>query len=253
MQDLKLDHIVHYVQQLDNFKFPGHLFTLYQGGKHDQLGTYNRLAYLNNAYIELLDIYKPEKLQKIVKSEEGRVSFPSKIVQDQYKQGLKTIAFQTQDIIKLKETLEAQNIDVIGPVEMQRENTKGEKTTWRLLYIADPDYRVKPPFFIQWNENIETREAKVTSLRQNAFCIKGIEINSTERTHTVEKWQQWFGMEIVNDTETFTTLKLKNDDIVYRIYDGEYSGYKAVTLKDDNTTSSYTLIIRGLKYKVEAD
>lgn len=95
MQDLKLDHIVHYVQQLDNFKFPGHLFTLYQGGKHDKLGTYNRLAYLNNAYIELLDIYKPEKLQKIVKSEEGRVSFPSKIVQDQYKQGLKTIAFQT--------------------------------------------------------------------------------------------------------------------------------------------------------------
>ena len=29
---------------------------------------------------------------------------------------------------------------------MERENTKGEKTTWRLLYIADPDYRVKPPF-----------------------------------------------------------------------------------------------------------
>ena len=253
MQDLKLDHIVHYVQQLDNFKFPGNLFTLYQGGKHDQLGTYNRLAYLNNAYIELLDIYKPEKLQKIVKSEEGRVSFPSKIVQDQYKQGLKTIAFQTQDITKLKEKLEAQNIDVIGSVEMERENTKGEKTTWRLLYIADPDYRVKPPFFIQWNENIETREEKLISLRQNAFSIKGIEINSTERTHTVEKWQQWFGMEVVNDTETFTTLKLKNDDIVYRIYDGEYSGYKAVTLKDDNTTSPYTLIIRGLKYKVEAD
>lgn len=136
---------------------------------------------------------------------------------------------------------------------MERENTKGEKTTWRLLYIADPDYRVKPPFFIQWNENIETREEKLTSLRQNAFSIKAIEINSTERTHTVEKWQQWFGMEIVNDTETFTTLKLKNDDIVYRIYDGEYSGYKAVTLKDDHTTSPYTLIIRGLKYKVEAD
>lgn len=60
-------------------------------------------------------------------------------------------------------------------------------------------------------------------------------------------------MEIVNNTETCTTLKLKNDDIVYHIYDGEYSGYKAVTLKDDNTTSPYTLIIRGLKYKVEAD
>ena len=78
MQDLKLDHIVHYVQQLDNFKFPGHLFTLYQGGKHDQLGTYNRLAYLNNAYIELLDIYKPEKLQKLSKVKKGESHFLQK-------------------------------------------------------------------------------------------------------------------------------------------------------------------------------
>ncbi|GGB73550.1 VOC family protein [Staphylococcus nepalensis] len=253
MKDLKLDHIVHYVQQLDNFKFPGHIFTLHQGGKHDRLGTYNRLAYLNNAYIELLDVYKPETLQKIIKSEEGRVSFPSKIVQDHYQQGLKTIAFQTQDISKLKENLEAQNIEVVGPIEMDRENTKGEKTTWKLLYIADPDYRVKPPFFIQWGESVKERETKIAPLRQEAFTIKGIEINSTERNHTAEKWKQWFGMEVVSHSETETTLKLKNDDVVYRIYDGAYSGYKAVILKDNKTASPYTLIIRGLKYKVEAD
>src|SRR5699024_11597937 len=73
---------------------------------------------------ELLDVYKPETLQKIIKSEEGRVSFPSKIVQDHYQQGLKTIAFQTQDISKLKENLEAQNIEVVGPIEMDRERSE---------------------------------------------------------------------------------------------------------------------------------
>lgn len=65
MQNLKLDHIIHYVHQLNDFKYPGHLFTLHQGGQHVRLGTFNRLAYLNNAYIELLDVFKPEILQKL--------------------------------------------------------------------------------------------------------------------------------------------------------------------------------------------
>ena len=29
---------------------------------------------------------------------------------------------------------------------MHRENKKGDKLNWKLLYIADPDYMVKPPF-----------------------------------------------------------------------------------------------------------
>ena len=29
---------------------------------------------------------------------------------------------------------------------MHRENKKGEQIDWQLLYIADPDYLVKPPF-----------------------------------------------------------------------------------------------------------
>ncbi|WP_436854769.1 VOC family protein [Staphylococcus caeli] len=253
MQNLKLDHLIHYVQQLDNFKYPGHLFTLNQGGQHERLGTFNKLAYINNAYIELLDVYKPDVLQKIVKTDEGRVSFPSKIVQDQYSQGMKTMAFGTTDIEQLKIELEAKGVDVIGPVHMHRENVKGDKTSWKLLYIADPDYRVKPPFFIQWNEHEDVREKKIAPIRQNEFRIKSIDINSTERAHTVRKWQRWFDMELVSESDKTTTLKLKNDDILFNISDGNYSGYKTVTLQDSKTTSPYTLIIRGLSYRFEAD
>ena len=74
---------------------------------------------MNNAYIELLNVNKPEVLQKIIKTEEGRVSFPSKIVQDDYKQGLKTIAFQTSDIDQVKSDLEEKGVEVIGPVNMR--------------------------------------------------------------------------------------------------------------------------------------
>ncbi|CEF18118.1 Putative uncharacterized protein [Staphylococcus xylosus] len=253
MQYLKLDHLVHYIQHLDNFKYPGHLLTLQQGGQHERLGTYNKLAYLNNAYIELIDVYKPDVLQKIIKTDEGRVSFPSKIVQDDYAQGLKTLAFRTQDIEQLKADLEGKDVEVIGPVNMQRENIKGDKTSWKLLYIADPDYRVKPPFFIQWNEQEETRNEKLAPLRQNEFIIQSVELTSTERKHTVDKWQRWFDMEIIDEAASVTTLKLKGDETLFNISDGTDSGYKSVTIKDNKTTSPYTLIIRGLSYKFIAD
>ncbi|NWK83285.1 VOC family protein [Staphylococcus sp. GSSP0090] len=253
MQYLKLDHIIHYIHQLENFKFPGHLLTLNQGGQHERFGTFNRLAYLNNAYVELLDVYKPDVLQKIVKSEEGRVSFPSKIVQDHYSQGMKTLALSTDNIEQLKEDLEGKGIDVIGPIDMHRENIKGDKTSWKLLYIADPDYRVKPPFFIQWDEDERKRNEKLDALRQKEFTIKTIHLHSTERAHTVKKWQQWFDMDIVSDDENTTILQLKQDQLLFKITDGTDSGYKSVTIKDSKTTSPYTLIIRGLRYIFEAD
>ena len=42
---------------------------------------------------------------------------------------------------------------MIGPIDMERENKKGHQIRWRLLYIANPDYTVKPPFFIEWDNN----------------------------------------------------------------------------------------------------
>ena len=124
-----------------------------------------------------------------MKSEEGRVSFPSKIVQDGFRQGFKTLAFETDDIEKEKQRLEANGVEVIGPIKMDRENKKGDKKTWRLLYIADNDYLVKPPFFIQWDQDADKRAEQLAPLRQNYFTIESINIESTDRAVTVARWQ----------------------------------------------------------------
>ncbi|MBM0867306.1 glyoxalase-like protein [Staphylococcus auricularis] len=251
MLPLKLDHIIHYVQKLPDFKFPGNLLKIHPGGKHEQLGTFNRLVYVENAYLELLDVYKTEQLQKIVKTEEGRVTFPSQIVQDHFHQGFKSIAFQTDDIDQVKADLESRNVEVIGPVNMERVNKKGEKIKWRLLYLADPDYRVKPPFFIQWNEPNDVREQQLSQLRQPNFKIRMIGINSSERAHTVAKWQTWFDMQVVEENEQYTDLKLNNDDIIFRIFVADHSGYQTVVLQDTSATDPYTINIRGAQYRFE--
>ena len=60
---LKFDHMIHYVDQLKGFKYPGELLKFIRG-KHHQYGTFNRLTYINGNYIELLDVEDVEKLKK---------------------------------------------------------------------------------------------------------------------------------------------------------------------------------------------
>ena len=54
--NLKLDHIIHYLHQLESFKFPGEILELQNGGRHHHLGTFNQIAPIKNSYIELLDV-----------------------------------------------------------------------------------------------------------------------------------------------------------------------------------------------------
>ncbi|MBL3399355.1 MULTISPECIES: VOC family protein [Staphylococcus] len=249
--DLKFDHIIHYIDQLEQFKFPGNLITLHSGGKHNKFGTFNKLSYINGNYIEFLDVEDQEKLQKLAKTEEGRVSFATKIAQDHFKQGFKTICLRTNNIDAIKQTLEERNIEVIGPVNMERETKKGEKITWRLLYIADPSYMVKPPFFIQWDQGEANRYAQLEPLYQTQFSIEMIIVTTSQREKTVQNWQNWFDMQVVNETDKYTDLILKEDQMYFRIEDGKESGYHTVVFKDAEATSPYSIYIRGAKYRFE--
>ena len=72
----------------------------------------------------MLDVENESKLSNIAKTEEGRVSFATKIVQDHFKQGFKGICFRTKDINQVKSTLENRGVDVIGPIDMEEKIKK---------------------------------------------------------------------------------------------------------------------------------
>lgn len=251
--ELRFDHIIHYVDNLKNFKYPGEILKLSSGGKHHKFGTFNRLSFINENYIELLDVEDTEKLKKEAKTEEGRVAFATKIVQDNFKQGFKTMAFRTSDIEAIKQSLEEHHVETIGPVEMHRENKKGDKVKWKLLYIADPDYMVKPPFFIQWEDSETQRNKKLESLFQKQFKIDKIIIDSSKRAKTLAKWQTWFKMSVIEEGDNYTDLRLTDDNIIYRIQNGQHSGYRTVIFKDKEATAPYSINIKGAKYRFEPE
>ena len=91
---------------------------------------------------------------------------------------------------------------------MDRENKRGDKLSWQLLYIADPDYMVKPPFFIQWNDSDEYREEQFKKFYQLTFTIETVIISSEKRRDTVENWKKWYDMKEISQTDGYTDLTL---------------------------------------------
>lgn len=249
MATLNFDHLIHYVDHLNQFHYPGQLLKLEPGGKHHRYGTFNRLTYLNDNYIELLDVEQPDKLAKEVKSEEGRVSFAAKIIQDYFAEGFKGICLRTTSIEETAQRLCDKNVDTIGPIRMHRENKKGEQIDWQLLYIADPDYLVKPPFFIQWNETETERKERFARHQQSQFVIEKLVIASEKRAVTVKKWQLWYDMDIIADNDKYTDLVLKDDNIIFRIQDGKKSEYASIVIQDHEASSPYNMTIRGATYR----
>ena len=69
------------------------------------------------------------------------------------------------------------------------------------------------------------------SFFQKQFKIDKIIIDSSKRSKTLTKWQSWFNMDIIEENENYTDLKLEGDTIVYRIQDAAQSGYNTIVLK----------------------
>lgn len=125
--ELRFDHIIHYVDQLNNFKYPGNILKLSAGGKHHKFGTFNRLAYINENYIELLDVEDVEKLKKKLKQKKVVWRLLRRLCMTIFNKVLKQWRLEHQIWQRLQQTLHEHNIETIGPIEMHRENKKGIK------------------------------------------------------------------------------------------------------------------------------
>ena len=123
------------------------------------------LGYINENYIELLDVENNEKLKKMAKTIEGGVAFATQIVQEKYEQGFKNICLRTNDIEAVKINYKVSRL-IVGPIQMERDTHKDGKVKWQLLYIMNQDDdEIKPPFFIQWEESdsMRTKNYKIFS------------------------------------------------------------------------------------------
>jgi hypothetical protein len=114
------------------------------GGRHDSAGTFNRLAFLGDTYVELIGVFD----RALVESSTGfPVSRVALRLVDEGREGLATYALATDDIADTVERLRAAGSTIGWPVPGARTRPDGEVVRWTTAFPdLGPD---RPPFLIE--------------------------------------------------------------------------------------------------------
>ena len=111
------------------------------GGRHDRLGTFNRLVWLGDSYLELIGVLDPERAAR---SWIGRPTLRAL----ERGGGLATWAIATDSIDAAVVAGMLAGLAVEGPVDGERARPDGRLVRWRLATLGPlgPD---EPPFLIE--------------------------------------------------------------------------------------------------------
>lgn len=150
---LALDHIVVAAkdpeQSAKAFAVKHNVQTL-QGGKHENWGTYNYLAYFaNNCYMEWLGIYDKNKAMNA----ENPLVHQLITVLEKNQEVPFQFAFRTKNMNKHVKHFEKNAIPFIGPFDGSRRKPNGSMLEWKMLFPMT-DKENFYPFIIEWGETI---------------------------------------------------------------------------------------------------
>lgn len=225
---VEFDHIIHYVKELSSVEVDG-VLPIHSGGRHERLGTENRLSYFDQRYIEYLAIYDQAVFKQHLEASED--SFARTIDDMGYEEGFIRYALSTDEIHQLADRYRAQGFTPIGPIDMER-TTGSETIRWKLLYIEDESEIF--PFFIQWEETKDQRLDRIRQLRGNLLS-PGMNIHHGVRNK--KSWEAFFDVIGVwqGEVDPNTTISLsenKNPSITLEVeMDGEPVIYKGAVYK----------------------
>ncbi|TDM14140.1 VOC family protein [Macrococcus bovicus] len=214
---LQWDHIIHYIDGLDSFEFPDELLDLHKGGRHEQLGTYNYLSYTDLSYIEFIDVFDRDLLEKAA-TDEQRLSFAATLERTGYEEGWQRLCFRTDDIEALNDHFISCGLATIGPSKMSRTQPDGQVISWQLLYIDDDRTDRELPFFIQWGESDEVRREQLAPWFQ-PLRVVNMTLMTQNKDQFIQNWTDWFNAKyddnqlLIPDGPTFTLMEGDRESI----------------------------------------
>lgn len=198
---IQFDHIIHYVNQLDDVREKAPL-PIHSGGVHTRIGTENLLSYIDKRYIEYISIKDEKLFTDHVREAED--SFAKAIYKTNYTNDFIRYALAVDDIIQLRDRYRAQGFDTLGPLYMERE-TNGETLRWSLLYILHD--KIMFPFFIQWEEPDSARIERIKSFGADMEPAK---MTIKQQVEDVGEWRAFFDVIGVwqGEIDELTTIEL---------------------------------------------
>jgi hypothetical protein len=114
------------------------------GGRHEAIGTFNRLAFLGDTYLELIGVFDRERVRSSVTFAVGRASMA---LLDVGREGLATYALATDDVAGDVARLRAGGSPIGEPVAGSRVRPDGGVVRWSAAF--PPVGSGEPPFLIE--------------------------------------------------------------------------------------------------------
>ena len=114
------------------------------GGRHELAGTYNRLAFLGDTYLELIGVFDRAL---VAAPEASPVGGAAMTLLDAGREGLATYALATDDVAEEVVRLRAAGSSIGDAVPGSRRRPDGELVRWVTAFpVLGPD---RPPFLIE--------------------------------------------------------------------------------------------------------
>ncbi|MFS0750039.1 VOC family protein [Oceanobacillus sp. 1P07AA] len=194
------DHFVHVVNDpqkaIERCKELG--IHAVQGGRHEDLGTYNALSYFGLSYIEFIDVFSEQLASEAAKVNHGLI----KSVLDEKEEGAVRVALRSNDLQADAERFASLGLEVSGPTDFSRTRPDGSIIKWKLLFVGREGISPELPFFIEWDESDERRKQDLE--KSNAIAdhligdltLESIGFAVENGAETAASWSKLLGVEL---------------------------------------------------------
>ena len=171
------------------------------GGRHEHAGTFNRLAFLGDTYLELIGVFDRSLLEASTAFAVGRASLA---LLDEGREGLATWAVATDDATTEVERLRAAGSPIGSAVAGSRTRSDGEVVRWITAFPAlGPD---RPPFLIEhepvgaeWGPAALAARATFRHPRGGVVRLTGLTIPSPDPALAAARYRDEVGIDVGAD------------------------------------------------------
>jgi Glyoxalase-like domain len=166
------------------------------GGRHESMGTFNRLAFLGDTYLELIGVFDPARVAANPGFAVGAAAQASLAAG---REGFVTFALATDDIAGEVARLRAGGSSIHDPVAGSRARSDGETVRW---LTAFPELGAqRPPFLIEhryegaeWGSDARAARAAYRHPVGGALRLAGLELPVADRRAAVAAFAAEVGL-----------------------------------------------------------
>ncbi|MGG3572431.1 VOC family protein [Bacillus gobiensis] len=221
MTTVQWDHIVHYVNDLDDAiqTFNENGLTAFKGGSHTEWGTYNALSYFGLTYIEFLGV---EDRETAINADVPNLVVKDAVAALPEQEVLSRVAIRTDDIQTIAASLRSHGLELSPIMDGKRVDTNGRLIEWKMMTIDGNFQELVYPFVIQWKD---TDADRLANLNDSGIIqphpaghveIQSAVFNVTDPVSAALHWQALFGLSVVESDAASVTLGIGEQTFIFK-------------------------------------